>query len=433
MANAAIVVQNFCKIDTLDALCQSLLKCNGRRDFDLIFWSDSASGSRKEAEYQSKSTEVKKLLSSFCWRFGDQFRSVSMRANTVNRGTCKTCEIALDSAFEDHDFVIFSEDDTVFSPDALEWFLSIGQSPAFLDDTIWAIAGESIFFDGQGVFPGERLVKAARVYATKQRLWEQYIPFNFVPSTCFATNRQKWAQFSATRGQPNGDVDLCDRCRTEGKKSLFPVVSRVKDVGMLHPDGYSVMIHSKENVSSVKSCYLMSGDIMPDCDVRPALRPFDDDAGKLFWRSTRLNGFDDLDQIHPDDQSLGPADRPPSIEAARQAGLDSNWDMALKLWRELKDAGITTIEVDTGIGLCHLKRGDLAQARAAIQEALKAGADDAFAQSIMAHIFEADRNFAEALDIWSKLGQRKDLPEWLQSNALDGGLRCNSAIAQSKC
>lgn len=432
MAKAAIVVQNFCKVDTLDALCQSLLKCSSRQEFDLIFWSDSPAGSRKEAEYQSKSVKVKELLQSFCETYGDQFASIAMDGNSVNYGTCKTCEIALNSAFEKHDFVVFSEDDTIFAPDALDWFIAMEQSPSFLDNSVWAIAGESIFFDGQGIVPDEKLVEAAKAYATDQRLWEQFISFDFVPSTCFATNRQKWVQFSATRGQPNGDVDLCQRCREEAKKCLFPIVARVKDVGMLHPDGYSVMIHSKENVASVKTSYLLSGDIVASSPVRPEFRPFDGHPGQLFWRSTRLNGFDGSSQDpHAGGSSTSEA-LSPLLEAARKAGLASDWDLALELWQELRNGGMKTIEVDTSIGLCSFKLGELSAARTSIQDALSAQPDAAFAQSIMAHILEAERNFVEALGIWESLGQRKDLPEWLQANAMTGSLRCNSVIMESR-
>ena len=41
MGSCAITVQCFIKADTLEALCESLIKCDRRDEFELIFWSDS--------------------------------------------------------------------------------------------------------------------------------------------------------------------------------------------------------------------------------------------------------------------------------------------------------------------------------------------------------------------------------------------------------
>jgi tetratricopeptide (TPR) repeat protein len=428
MTDAAIVIQTFTKIDTLGALCKSLLTCDRRDQFDLIFWRDSAIGSRKQAEYEQKAAEVEKQLNAFCRTYADQFHSVSMRGNFVNRGTCKTCQIALDSAFEDHDFVIFSEDDTIFAPDALDWFSAIRRSPAFADDSVWAIAGESIFFDAQTKVPDARLLRAAKLHAVTNRLWEQYTSFSFVPSTCFASTRSKWLQFSATRGQPNGDVDLCERCKAEGKRCIFPVVARVKDVGMLHPDGYSVMIHTAANVSGVKNCYLMTGDIRPDPSAVPELRAFNGDAGQLFSRSTLLNGFSDAVETKTSDTAAFPA--PTSIETARKAGLAGDWPTALELWQELKKGGTITAEVDTNIGLCQLKLGRQDAARATIQQVLASHPSDSYALSILGHIREAEKNFAAARDIWAHLSERRDVPDWIHASAASGELRCTNAISR---
>jgi tetratricopeptide (TPR) repeat protein len=422
MTDTAIVVQNFNKPDTLGALCKSLLECDNTRDLDLIFWSDSAIGARKEAEYLPKCAEVGKLLDSFFVTYRDRFRSITLRRNSTNLGCYKTCQLAIESAFEEHDFVIFSEDDTIFSPDALDWFIAMKDSPAFLDDAIWAIAGESIFFDGQRTVPARQLVESAKIHAAKHHLWEQFIPLDFIPSTCFATNRHKWAQISVTRGQINGDVELCHRCQAEGKKCLFPVVARVKDTGMLHPDGYSVSIHTADNVTGVKNCYLMSSDIRPGRDVTPEVRRFDGDAGLLYWRSTMLNGFEETAKS---DTEL--AKESDLLENARRAGLDGDWDSALALWRELKKGGMVNPEVNSNIGLCLLKLGEREKARAVIRHVLALNPDDSYAQSIMAYILEGDSAYNDAAEIWSQLRQRTGLPEWLAASAVSGELRCKAA------
>jgi hypothetical protein len=432
MAGSAIVVQNFNKPDTLEAVCKSLIACANTLQYDLIFWSDSASGARKEADYRLKCAEVEKLLHSFVPSYRDRFRSIALRRNPTNLGCYKTCRIAVDHAFEDHDFVIFSEDDAIFSADALNWFTAMKNSAAFLDDSVWAIAGESIFFDAGRIAPNKDLIEAARTHASKHCLWEQFIPLDFIPSTCFATNRRKWAEIAVTRGSVNGDVDLCHRCRNEGKKCLFPVVARVKDVGMLHPDGYSVSIHTEKNVTGVKNCYLLSEDIEPTTSVIPELRPFDGNAGLLFWQSTGLNGFKEtLTNTSPD----APVSTPRQnvlLRNAREAGLAGDWNLALSRWRDLRQGGLVTPEVDTNIGLCLLKLGDSEKAQGVVQHVLSLHPDYHYAQSIMAHILEANKEFAEAAKIWCRLSQITGLPEWLTAGAVDGQLRCQTAEAASQ-
>jgi hypothetical protein len=424
--NPALVVQTFCKIDTLMDLCESLLRCEPqhRQDIDLIFFNDSAIGSRRQEQYLPKTYQVQQQLSSFAKLNRHRFRSITLRRNEINLGTCKTCEVALDYAFQDHDFVIFTEDDTIFSTDALEWFLTMGASSEFLNEDVWAIAGESIFFDGRELTPDAKIVADATKYAIDYELGDKYIFFNFVPSTCFATSGRKWMNFSVTRGQPNGDVDLCTRCRVEEKRCIFPIVPRVKDIGMLHPDGYSVLIHTKDKVSSLKNCYLLSDQVSMRQAQHPSYKPFDGHAGDLFSRSTLLRGFDYAGVLK------GPLSSPPRastlLEAAREAGLKSDWATALNLWLELRDSGIIVSEVHTNIGLCHLKLGDKEIAKDVILKVLEEDPTDAFAQSIMAYIMEATNDLNEAGDIWYRLRMRTDIPSWLRANAISGEARCRN-------
>lgn len=427
MADAAIVIQNFNKPDTLEALCDSLRGCENRHQFDLIFWSDVAEGSANEGRYQQKTAEVRRFIRSFSADHGDQFRSISRRANPVNYGCYKTCRIAIDSAFEDHDFVILSEDDCIFAPDALNWFSSMRTSAAYLDDSVWAIAGESIFFDGQRVTPDARLIKAAKNHAIANGLWEKFISFKWVPSSCFATSRRKWMQFAATRGAINGDVEVCHRCEAEQKKCLFPVVARVKDTGMLHPDGYSVSIHSSENVSEIKNCYLMSGDIAPAADAPLIPGFFDGDLGNLYRRSTKLHGFEDMARDGTAATSNDPAWENQALDAARRAGITEDWSLALKLWENLKSRGVSTTEVETHIGLCLFKKGEREPARVVIQAILDQHIDENFARSIMAHILEADGDFQSARHIWRQLRDRPGLADWLITAAVNGERRCDAA------
>jgi hypothetical protein len=103
-------------------------------------------------------------------------------------------------ALETSESVIFSEDDVVFEYDALEWFERALAHPMFLRPNVWAIAGESRFFDAYRHILLDGDVHRALEVAHTKNLIERFVYLDFLPSSCFATTREKWAEFGDTRG-----------------------------------------------------------------------------------------------------------------------------------------------------------------------------------------------------------------------------------------
>ncbi len=295
MLPTALVVQCFVKVDTLRGACESLLRCEGIKDLNLIFWSDSPVSSRDEAKFGVLQAGVDAYVRGFIKSEGQRFRSIEYRTNPTNLGAYKTCEIALDHAFKQCAFAILVEDDVIFSRDALLWFDAIRRQRLLDDERYWAIAGESVFFDAREKPVSREWVAAMCKLAVDEELSQYYTAHNFIPSTCFATTAEKWQQFGQTRGEPIGDVTVCKRCADEGRYGIFPVVPRVKDVGMLHEHGYSVLIHSREGVTSIKNTYVMSGDLIAiGGDAPNAFQPYEGHAGRLFSASTLLHPIEGL-------------------------------------------------------------------------------------------------------------------------------------------
>ncbi|WP_296713260.1 hypothetical protein [Rhodoblastus sp.] len=299
MSSTCLIIQTFVKNDTFLALWQSLLKCDDIHDVHLIIWHDSHINSRKEAEYEKKAELVRKSVEGAIASDGHLFASAQLISNPTNLGTCPTCRTAIDYAAARFDHVIFTEDDTLFARDAIRWFRAAFALEAFNDPDVWAIAGESVFFDAQEKNLPDGYVELARNYAVEKRLGRAFIKLNFVPSTCFATNATKWKEFGATRGQREGANDVCKRCAAENKFCLFPIVPRVTDTGMLHPDGYSVLLHSRERVQEIKSTYLTSDDL-PSDEIKGVLVPFTGSDGEIWRRTALLEGFGVLPPWRPE-------------------------------------------------------------------------------------------------------------------------------------
>ena len=289
MSSTALVIQCFAKADTLGDLCDSLLRCDNIAGLDLIFWLDSPLASRSEARFTPLHAEVCATLDRFVAAHEARFRSVSRRQNPANLGTCATCRAALDHAFALHPFVVFAEDDVVFARDAFSWFDAIRRLGLLDDPRHWAIAGESVFFNARDKTLPEGWPAAMQHLAAGEGLAAHYVTHNFIPSTCFATTAAHWRRFGVTRGQPLGDVDLCTLCREEDGWCVFPVVPRVKDTGMLHENGYSVLIHTRDGVRERKNTYLMSDALLaPNQPGLAGLTPYAGNAGRLFTLSTLL-------------------------------------------------------------------------------------------------------------------------------------------------
>jgi hypothetical protein len=89
-------------------------------------------------------------------------------------------------------------------------------------------------------------------------LIDRFVRFDFLPSSCFATTRDKWAEFGKTRGTTNGDRAVVERCRGEAKLCFWPVVARCRDIGMHHPLGYSVRWKGLRH-AGFKNSYIVSG------------------------------------------------------------------------------------------------------------------------------------------------------------------------------
>lgn len=294
MPPLAVVIQPYVKRDTLVGLLHSLVRCHGVDAVDLILWCDVPPGDDPDAPLTRAAASVRGLIENVVARQRDTFRSIHVHRNSENQGAYVTCRAALDYAFSRHEFAVFAEDDVVFARDALEWFSAMRSDPVFREDRCWALAGESLFFDAAGRPIPSGWVPRMRDLAQTMRYDKVFNVEGFVPSTCFGTTARKWAEFGHTRGQQVGDVAVCDRCRDEGRVSLFPLVARVVDVGERHALGWSVAQHTMEGVSVTKNTYLTSDDIARPAGEPPAFSLYNGSKDRL-WRLTSL-----LDaQYHP--------------------------------------------------------------------------------------------------------------------------------------
>jgi len=253
-----IAVQAFNKGESVLGTLDSIARSRGSNNYGLVILQDGCSGSAWTEKYRAAWAETTQAIESWISMNTDHFASVFFDRADRNNGPYRTAERLITWALEERNSVIFSEDDVIFEYDAVEWFeRALGHS-MFLRPNVWAIAGESRFFDSYRHVPSDADVCRALEVAQTQNLIDRFAYFDFLPSSCFATTREKWAEFGKTRGATNGDRAVVERCRVEGKLCLWPVIARCRDTGMHHPLGYSVRWKGPDHIA-FKNSYVVSG------------------------------------------------------------------------------------------------------------------------------------------------------------------------------
>ena len=258
----AIAVQAFNKAESVLGTLDSIARSSGSAKYCLVILQDGCSGSAATEKYHSGWAQTTHALKAWISRNKDHFVSVRFDRSEENNGPYRTAERLITWALEKGKSVIFSEDDVIFEYDALEWFERALTHPMFLRPNVWAIAGESRFFDSYRHSPSETDVARALELAESHLLIDKFVYLEFLPSSCFATTREKWAEFGDTRGTTRGDRAVVDRCLEEGKVCFWPVIARCRDIGMHHPLGYSVRWKGLHH-TRFKNSYVVSGMLKP--------------------------------------------------------------------------------------------------------------------------------------------------------------------------
>ena len=256
--STAIAIQAFNKADSVLGTLESIVRARGSKDYDLFVLQDGFSGSNQTEKYCAAWAETSQALKSWISKNRDHFAAVYFESSDQNNGPYQTAERLIRWALETSNSVVFSEDDVTFEGDAMEWFERALAHPMFLRREVWAIAGESRFFDSYRHVPSNSDIRRALEVAHTEKLIDRFVYLDFLPSSCFATNRDKWAEFGNTRGTTRGDRAVVDRCLAEGKVCFWPVIGRCRDTGMHHPLGYSVRWKGLHH-TAFKNSYVVSG------------------------------------------------------------------------------------------------------------------------------------------------------------------------------
>lgn len=276
----AIAIQCFSKPDTLADLLQSVL-AQDASDWSVLIWQDGLPGSRHEDRYRADVALVSSVIDDHLPRLRQKFGDVRVVNSAANLGTAPTCKRLIDLAFESNDYVVFFEDDCILSPPALAWFDGVR---GLLNQQAWFAAGESPYFNSGADDVPSHMTDLLNTLANAPEVASTYIYEKFVPSTCFATIAEHWRQCSNFRGLPRGDHNISAFMESRGGRTIFPAVPYVRDVGMHHKNGYSVMVLGEDGVKETKNQY-----VVPQSFEASELRELRLSQGLMFDATSKLD------------------------------------------------------------------------------------------------------------------------------------------------
>ena len=274
-----IVVQAFNKPDTLGQSLASLMKCKDREKWSLLIYQDGFLGSKRQTEYEQQSSEVRTLIGTLLPQLACNFFSVEIIVSPSNLGTTACCKAAIDLASNQYQYIVFLEDDCIFSDSALSWFAQV--RPLITGD-VWLSAGESINFNDKSNEASAEQRSELATLAYARGLEGAYSYADFVPSSCFAITSEQWKKLGSVRGLPRGAENLNRYLKMSRAKIVMPIVPFVSDIGMLNPRGYSVRTHGAANVTGLKNTYLMAS----SCN---SIREYEGDAGLIYAATTSFH------------------------------------------------------------------------------------------------------------------------------------------------
>jgi hypothetical protein len=284
-----LVVQAFARSDRIKGLLDSLELAHGHEACNLLICIDSAINSKNPEKYSTPNREVITSITERMPSLLVSYNSVTVSVNPVNLSTALTAQRACDFGFALSDNVVFFEEDCIVAPGAINWF-KFGLTKIRSEGRYWFIGGESPFFDSKGKAVPPEVATAARKVATLDKVRKSYIEENYVPSTCFATTVDIWNQVRGVRGLPRGAEHISTFVSESGKRTIFPTVPFVKDVGMQDDLGYSVAKLGKAGVLEEKTVYLMN-----DATAETfALADFDTPTLYSATSNLELSVFDEL-------------------------------------------------------------------------------------------------------------------------------------------
>ena len=249
-----IVVQLFLKQDMIESVFNNLLELKDIENYNIVFYQDNIKNSSMFFDDNEKNNSKFTYIQDFIQTNIYKLKNAIYFCNDKNEGVYETLRKLMLYSSNETDFIIFCEDDVILSNECITFFQFFYDNNMISSDLYPFICGESIFFNNENVSDNQKneIVNEINLH----NRYQSYYETDFVHSSCFATTKLVWDTFSHIRCSINGDICLNKHVKEHNIKIVNPFIPLCIDKGMLHSDGYSCVIHGRENISELKNHFI---------------------------------------------------------------------------------------------------------------------------------------------------------------------------------
>lgn len=276
---SVIVLQCFCKpVETIKVL-ESLEKCDGIRDYNLLLFIDKA----KDEKFIEKNDTLIREVKAYKKNKNKAYKSITIKKSKKALGPYLACYYAMQEAFKKNQFVIFSEDDIVFCEDSLILYNHYRDNKIATTKDCLGITSTSLhFYPEKNIFSSKsvniaveekymKAVNAIREKVVQNKLEKALMKMYWAPNKQMGMFESEWNKIKHLRKKHDHEKfpDIAPDQVTGHYVSesnwyfVAPIVPRSNDVGLFNELGCTSMYFDGEiNLSTIK--YLTSNDFQID-------------------------------------------------------------------------------------------------------------------------------------------------------------------------
>ena len=240
-----ILIQCYVKpIITLNIL-NKLKTFNNLKKYILILYIDKA---KPNSKFTKNNNLLIKNLLKFKKKYNNLFKNIIIKINNKNLGPYLTCFHANNFAFNYSDFVIFSEDDSIFCNDSLSYFDFFRKSNLINNTDIIGVTTCSPFFYHKNISTCNKSINNNDLIDNiiKDNDHISVMKFKRTPNKQWGMFKMGWDKIKHIRENGGTDFDTYKYIDKNNLYFIYSVIPRTNDIGFYHNLGCTTLYYKKK-------------------------------------------------------------------------------------------------------------------------------------------------------------------------------------------
>lgn len=239
---SCILIQCFIKVKETIQVLESLMHAECIDQYDIICYVDKA---EEGSKFESSNLKLVQELLKFKEKYKDH--PVILEFAKKNLGPYLCCYQAMEFCFTNYDFVIFSEDDSIFCKDTIRYYNFYRDHQIKDEKDVLGITSMSGRYPRKNLEPIDPLVlQKIKEFAIKEGYINKYQKVFHAPNKQFGIFKDKWQLIRHLRCQHHADHLTLQFIQDHQYYFYFSVIPRTNDIGLNHELCCSTLYFGKE-------------------------------------------------------------------------------------------------------------------------------------------------------------------------------------------